>query len=489
MSSSTLIPNRVLIVDKRLVPIDFEQFHFIQFSHPRTKQEQSYAIDHQSKTIFELVQCTRSYSSWFINDQHVLPDGSLYIITPINLIFLLLPSLWCHARTKFIPLTIIINDSFKQFELGDDFIIEKLRSICDIDNEKNLIKLNEENLIIWLRDRIDRLKNYVEDEEHAFDLVCEYLSDDIVEQCQQELKLHGNIRYNIPIGQKAPSVITTTTTITKKKINVECTHYLLKKRGLLQSKDKIKFSTNDHDLSEATITHAKQVLYEHYLNTSQSSALHEFHQIQNKSNCIFAKRARCSNAPHWLDNLSIEDNCERLLPSFILFCAFVKDISIDGYVIEIPHNHLTTTLEDFGQIFKQILRFLSDHDPAKRHCMNVSSSRIGQIGWVFEFDRVTFFITTFTPHYPETHPRYAHGSKNYCHILFQPELSFLRHDLPDDTPHTNWIEPITSRDKIRVAFRQHGREYPIRPTIYYPPSHDMIRPLSNDLEDIIEWWL
>jgi FPC/CPF motif-containing protein YcgG len=145
--------------------------------------------------------------------------------------------------------------------------------------------------------------------------------------------------------------------------------------------------------------------------------------------------------------------------------------------------------KDFAQIFKQILRYLSDHDPAKRHCMSVSPSRIGQTGWVFEFDRVTFFITTFTPHYSESHPRYAHDSKNYCHILFQPELSFLRHNLPDDTPDTNWTQPITSRDKIRVAFRKNGREYPIRPTIYYPPSHDMIRPLSNDLADIVQWWL
>jgi hypothetical protein len=213
MSSSNLIPDRVLIVDKRLVPVDCEQLHFIQLSHPRTKQEQSYAVDHQSKTIFELVQSTRSHSSWFINDQHVLPDGSLYIITPINLIFLLLPSLWSQARTDFISLSTIINDSFKQLQLDDNFILEKLNSICDIDSEKNLIKLNEEKLILWIRDRIDRLKKHVEDEEHAFDLICEYLSDDIVEQCQQELKLHGNVRYDIPIGQKLSSITKTTKTV------------------------------------------------------------------------------------------------------------------------------------------------------------------------------------------------------------------------------------------------------------------------------------
>ncbi|CAF3783557.1 unnamed protein product [Adineta steineri] len=489
MSSSIVTPDRVLIVDKRLVPIDGEQFHFIQLQHPRTKQEQSYAVDQQTKTVFELIQSTRSHSSWFINDQHVLPDGSLYIITPVNIIFLLLPSLWSHARLNSIPLTKIINDSFKQLQLDNDFILEKLQSICDIDSKTNLIKLNNEKLFLWIRDRIDRLKKHVEDEEHAFDLVCEYLSDDIIEQCQQELKLHGNVRYDIPIGQKTSSTITTTTTVVKKTVEL-CTLYLLEKRSSSShANDKVNLSTNDQNISKTVVDHAKQILFEHHLNASQSSSFHEFHRIQNKSDCIFAKRARCWNAPHWLDNISIEDNCERLLPSFILFCAFVKETSIDGYVIEIPHNDLTITLEDFGQVFKQILRFLSDHDPAKRHCMSVSPKRIGEKGWVFEFDRITFFLTTFTPHYPETHPRYAHGSKKYCHILFQPELSFLRHNLPDDTPETNWTQPITSRDKIRVAFREHGREYPIRPTIYYPPSHDMIRPLSNDLDDVIEWWL
>ncbi|CAF5222506.1 unnamed protein product [Rotaria magnacalcarata] len=107
-----------------------------------------------------------------------------------------------------------MTDSLQQLQLDDDVVIEKLRSICDINLDKHSIKLNEEKFIVWLRDRIDRLKKLVKDEEHAFDLICEYLTDDIVEYCQQELKLHGNVRYDIPIGQKASSV---TATITTKK--------------------------------------------------------------------------------------------------------------------------------------------------------------------------------------------------------------------------------------------------------------------------------
>lgn len=58
-------------------------------------------------------------------------------------------------------------------------------------------------------------------------------------------------------------------------------------------------------------SHAKQVLYDYYVNKSQSSTAREFYHLQKKSNCIFAKRARCWIAPHWLENVSIEDNCER----------------------------------------------------------------------------------------------------------------------------------------------------------------------------------
>ena len=139
----------------------------------------------------------------------------MYLVTPIHLIFLFLPSLWSQARKDFISLTKILNDSLKQLQLDENFILEKLDSICDINSDKQLIKLNEEKLISWLRDRIDRLKKHVTDEEHAFDLVCEYLPDDIVEHCQQELKIHGNVRYDTPIGQKISSV-STTTVVTKK---------------------------------------------------------------------------------------------------------------------------------------------------------------------------------------------------------------------------------------------------------------------------------
>ena len=116
----------------------------------------------------------------------------------------------------------------------------------------------------------------------------------------------------------------------------------------------------------------------------------------------------------------------------------------------------------------------------------MDKSYISKRGWVFEFNSVTFFVTTFAPFYPENHSRYSFGAPN-CYILLQPEISFAQYDFDEDTPFTDWDSPKTPRDRIRLAFRQAGRGYPIRNTIYYPMAHDIVRPIEYD-GDVIEWW-
>lgn len=219
-SSDSLLPEHVFIVDKRLLPAtnSEKKLNFIQLTNPRTKQQQSYAFDNQSKTIFEVNQCTRSHSSWFIDDQYVLPDGSMYLVTPIHLNFLLLPLLWSQARTDSIALSKLLDKSFQQIDFDDEFLLDKLNSICDIDSKQVSVKLNEDKLIVWLRDRVDRLKKHVDSDEHAFDLICEYLTDDLIEFVQKQLNLHGNVRYDTPIGQKLASL--STTVVTKKTVEV-----------------------------------------------------------------------------------------------------------------------------------------------------------------------------------------------------------------------------------------------------------------------------
>ena len=112
--------------------------------------------------------------------------------------------------------------------------------------------------------------------------------------------------------------------------------------------------------------------------------------------------------------------------------------------------------------------------------------KIDRPSWVFEFSKITFFISKFLPIYSETHSRFTYGI-NECFILFQPEVSFLAKNLTPDTPLTNWTNPITVRDKIRVAFKNANKQYLIRKTVQYPMAHDMIKPIDND-ESVIKWW-
>ena len=141
-------------------------------------------------------------------------------------------------------------------------------------------------------------------------------------------------------------------------------------------------------------------------------------------------------------------------------------------------------MQDFGDGIFRVLKVISDSDPAGVHC--IEKSYIDKRGWVFEFNKVTFFITTFAPFYPETHPRYSFGAKD-CYILLQPELSFAFHDLPPDSPETNWDTPKTVRDKIRVAFKEAGRSYYIPESIFSPMVHEILRPIS-DSASYYEWW-
>ncbi len=134
---------------------------------------------------------------------------------------------------------------------------------------------------------------------------------------------------------------------------------------------------------------------------------------------------------------------------------------------------------------RRVLTVLSDNDPDSYYCMD--KSYIGKRGWVFEFSRVTMFITTFAPFYAENHSRYSYGSPN-AYILFQPEISFAQHDLPPDTIDTNWDCPKTVRDRIRVAFKEAGRPYKIRDSIYYPMAYDIVKPVREFDDDVVEWW-
>jgi ADP-ribosylation factor 1/2 len=223
----------------------------------------------------------------------------------------------------------------------------------------------------------------------------------------------------------------------------------------------------------------------------QNTTLQRFLPIQQGTHCPFAKTAKLwgGQAPEKVDK-------EALLQANALALAeFVERIRgnehhkvvepLDGFCIEIDEDPGSTP-ESLGLAVKYLLTGLSNLDPAQEHVMRVSY--VGSRGWRFRFDRMDFFATTFAPCYSESSSRYAFDTGR-AFLLLQPEISFLRYRLPPDTPRTQWEEPKTIRDKTRVAFRKAGQTYFIPRTTSYPPAEHIVKPLNDDGNTMVRWWL
>ena len=170
---------------------------------------------------------------------------------------------------------------------------------------------------------------------------------------------------------------------------------------------------------------------------------------------------------------------------FAKFLTVGATLHLDGFVFALPSDKFGHDVHQFGQGVRRVLQCISDQDPRGFRCMN--RSYLSKVGWSFEFDGIPIFVTTFAPCYPSNHARYAFGAEQ-AFILIQPMYSFAIHDIGEDTPHTNWENPVTVRDKIRVAFKENNREYYIRDTIFYPAAHDIVKPLKEGVGELVEWW-
>lgn len=228
-----------------------------------------------------------------------------------------------------------------------------------------------------------------------------------------------------------------------------------------------------------------------------------FQEVRRQTHCLFAARAIVWGND-WQDNPScssdavdmklkgdaLATNVARCLPRFYRFCLEVRaGAALDGFVFEARGSGYCVDLASFAQTVRLILEAISAADPAGMDCMQ--KQKIGRRGWYFQFAREPLFITTFAPCYPCSHPRYQFDAyPDSCFVLFQPEESFYRHDLPPDRPRsaTFWDSPADIRDRIRVNFRKHGREYRIPESTSYPPAEFIVAPLAPLTDPPVRFW-
>lgn len=226
----------------------------------------------------------------------------------------------------------------------------------------------------------------------------------------------------------------------------------------------------------------------------ENEAVRKFKPIASKSQCLFAKAAVLWGNKDWDDALSLEANVRQSLPmllQFILRSASagpnVPMEELDGFLFEIRGKQFGQTVHAFGECVRRVLTEISRHDPNGDFPMQ--KNYVGNRGWVFRFGGQSIFVTSFAPCYPHHSSRYMFKeSSDSSFLLLQPESSFLYHQLPADTPHTNWTAPQTIRDRIRANFRKKGREYEIPNTVLYPPAHHIVKPVDWKNSKVVEWW-
>jgi len=218
-------------------------------------------------------------------------------------------------------------------------------------------------------------------------------------------------------------------------------------------------------------------------DTETNSTLQHFRGIQQGTQCPFAKAAKLwGGMPEEdIDETKADKVNAAALTEFVRRSNSGE--RLDGFCIELPNA--AATPEELGVTVRRTLTALSDKDPAAEGVMRVKY--IGSRGWRFRFAKADFFVTTFAPCYPASSSRYAFNTGR-AFVLLQPEVSFLRHNLPIDTPVT--LEPPkTIRDKTRLAFRDAGRSYHIPDTTKYPPAEHIVKPIHDDGKTIIRWWV
>ena len=270
----------------------------------------------------------------------------------------------------------------------------------------------------------------------------------------------------------------------------------------LESVEQTKKQVQDNDMNESqevtTVDDEVSVMTQLDFDPVKGNAtLEKFSVIKKETECPFAKAAKLwgGKTPHSENNKDLEAQASDNVQALADFCVCSeKGEQIDGFCIELDDPLARAGgPEELGQCVKRMLTALADSDP----CLLANNSKesnmtrvnyIGSCGWRFRFHNTDLFITTFAPCYPITSSRYAFGSDR-AFLLLQPVLSFERHDLPEDTPHTDWSEPKTSRDKTRKAFDKAGRRYHIPNTTNYPMAEHIVKPIRDDGVSVVRWWV
>ncbi|XP_065887767.1 ribonuclease H2 subunit B-like [Dysidea avara] len=147
----------------------------VSLKDPHTGEGRKYLLssedEHDGKTICEIIKYSEDPHSWFIGDT-VQKDGSLYMCTPVDPLFLLLPYLMKSGKGHYVLLNQMLEDpDYPHVSKLESYIDDsQLANICDITTSSvvtagTLYRFNEEKTMKWLQKKIERLVTVLQEEQ------------------------------------------------------------------------------------------------------------------------------------------------------------------------------------------------------------------------------------------------------------------------------------------------------------------------------------
>ncbi|KAN0043020.1 hypothetical protein ACTA71_010653 [Dictyostelium dimigraforme] len=126
-----------------------------------------YILDKENGRILEINKFNSKPSSWFI-DNGVRNDGSMYLSSDIDPLFLLIPFLEKYKslhKNEYLEISSIINDPYYCNLSKVPFKHSQLSLICDSKDiaGSKLYILEDEKLLIWLRCKVKNISNYLKE--------------------------------------------------------------------------------------------------------------------------------------------------------------------------------------------------------------------------------------------------------------------------------------------------------------------------------------
>jgi len=186
----------------------------VKLRHPKTNEAATFLYNQVTGKLCELLAFTEEHRSWFVG-QKLVSDGRLFLATPVNPVFLVLPYL--AKATRLVPLDQMLEDD--KFPLTEELLgqVKGLDKIADSkgDSDLNVWKYSQDSALSWLEGRVDRVAGVLEKQEidlsqgavshhfkqagpeptavdyrrYALGIVSEYLSPDLAKTLEEKLGL------------------------------------------------------------------------------------------------------------------------------------------------------------------------------------------------------------------------------------------------------------------------------------------------------------